>query len=819
MASKSVGLLTIAFGANTKGFDKAIKKAQRKMKKFGAGLKKVGKGMSVGLTAPLVAFAAVSIKAFDVQAKAEASLLTALKGRSDVQQRLIKQAQDLQKTTLFGDEETIAAQTMLATMGLSEEAILRLTPAIQDMAVAKRMGLVQAADLVAKSVGSSTNALSRYGITITGAVGSTERLDTAVGALTDQFQGQAETAAGVGAGALVQLQNQLGDISEEIGGMLMPTVLKIVTKIKDLAERFKNLSISQKENVIKWAAIFAAIGPVLLILGQLTIVLSAMIPVLAKTGKGWKKLTTFMKANPWILVATAVALVTTALISAHKQSKRLADTQIGVRNAIASANESVVEQKLSINGLVKEFNKENATLEDKEKVLKRLQLIAPEYYGHLTAAKITTRELNTATKKYIDTLLLKAKVQAAEQEIIRLSKEELKLQKLKGEAAKSQEKTYQNLSTSTHANTTAGVYWNAIISTQIGLHSNAAKKTQGYNKELAHTKENISSLATFIDKIKKENISLFEPEEEMVLPEFTGRGDGGAAEAAALKKKEDAQIASDVKLLAQHKLDLKTRQEITDEANQTDMDKAIAAVEEKYGALIQRLDVFGIDVTELTRLKEEELATIKKDGLAEVTDFLKTEDEKEIEAIEEKYANMIALAEKYNLDVLALEKKKQEEIDAVKEQEKTTYDLVQDKLADTLIQGAASLDEYVTNVKNAVREVIIAKIAEAISGALASAFTSLPFPFNLAAAPIAMLAAKALANKFLPSFAEGGIVSSPMMAMVGDSPHGPEVIAPIDKLKAMMGNNTQNIVVTGRLSGTDIFLSNRKTADNRKRGV
>ena len=134
--------------------------------------------MSAGLTAPLVAFAAVSIKNFDVQAKAEASLLTALKGRSDVQQRLIQQAKDLQKTTLFGDEETIAAQTMLATMGLSEEAILKLTPAIQDMAVAKKMGLVQAADLVAKSVGSSTNALSRYGITITGAVGSTERLDT-----------------------------------------------------------------------------------------------------------------------------------------------------------------------------------------------------------------------------------------------------------------------------------------------------------------------------------------------------------------------------------------------------------------------------------------------------------------------------------------------------------------------------------------------------------------------------------------------------------------------------------------------------------------
>lgn len=176
------------------------------MKKFGAGLKKTGKTLSMGLTAPLLAFAGASVRAFDIQAKAEAALLTALKGRVDVQQRLITQAQELQKITLFGDEETIAAQTMLATMGLEEDAILRLMPIIQDMAVAKRMQLVQAADLVAKSVGSSTNALSRYGITITGAVGSQERLNTAVDALSKAFEGQAEAAALVGAGSLVQLK-------------------------------------------------------------------------------------------------------------------------------------------------------------------------------------------------------------------------------------------------------------------------------------------------------------------------------------------------------------------------------------------------------------------------------------------------------------------------------------------------------------------------------------------------------------------------------------------------------------------------------------
>ena len=35
MANKSVGLLTIAFGADLRGFDRAMKQAQRKISKFG----------------------------------------------------------------------------------------------------------------------------------------------------------------------------------------------------------------------------------------------------------------------------------------------------------------------------------------------------------------------------------------------------------------------------------------------------------------------------------------------------------------------------------------------------------------------------------------------------------------------------------------------------------------------------------------------------------------------------------------------------------------------------------------------------------------
>jgi translation initiation factor 2 alpha subunit (eIF-2alpha) len=131
MASKAIGFLNFKFGADLKGFDRAMNKAQKRLRKFGNNVKKAGQTLSRNLTLPLLALGAASVRAFDQQAKAETKLLTALNGRVDVQQRLIEQAKKLQTLTLFGDEATIEAQSMLAMFGLNEEQIkmsLQLNP-------------------------------------------------------------------------------------------------------------------------------------------------------------------------------------------------------------------------------------------------------------------------------------------------------------------------------------------------------------------------------------------------------------------------------------------------------------------------------------------------------------------------------------------------------------------------------------------------------------------------------------------------------------------------------------------------------------------
>ncbi len=219
--NRKFGLL-VEMKSNIKQFQQGMSKAQGTLKKMTAQFGAMAKGMLAAFGIKAIAgFIKNIFNLYDVQNKAEAALLTALKGREDAQQRLIRQAQELQKATLYGDEETIQAQALLASMELEEEAIKRLTPLVQDLATMKGMKLAAAADLVAKSVGSSTNALSRYGIEITGAVGSSERLNSAVDALTIKFKGQAMAAAEAGSGGLQQLKMALDDVKETMGGVII----------------------------------------------------------------------------------------------------------------------------------------------------------------------------------------------------------------------------------------------------------------------------------------------------------------------------------------------------------------------------------------------------------------------------------------------------------------------------------------------------------------------------------------------------------------------------------------------------------------------
>ncbi len=202
------------------------KKAKKEIQGVSNGLRSMAKSAAAAAGAyfgarALLGAVNASIDAFKEQELSEKKLEAAL-GKTS--QALLNQASALQKVTMFGDEAIITAQALIGSFVRDEEAISLATEATLDLAAAKGMDLTAAADLVSKTLGSSTNALSRYGIEVTGAVGSTERLNSLTENIANVFGGQAAAQAETLTGAMVQLNNAFGDLQETLVTDFAPNI-------------------------------------------------------------------------------------------------------------------------------------------------------------------------------------------------------------------------------------------------------------------------------------------------------------------------------------------------------------------------------------------------------------------------------------------------------------------------------------------------------------------------------------------------------------------------------------------------------------------
>ena len=749
MASKAVGLLTFNFGANLDGFDRAMKKSQKKLKKFGNNVKKIGSSLTTNLTLPIAALGAVSVKAFNDQAVAEQKLLVALNGQVEVQSRLIQQAKELQKSTLFGDEQTIAAQSMLAMMGLTEEEIIKLIPLIQDFAAAKGMDLVTASDLVAKSMGSSTNALSRYGIEITGAVGSSERLDTAVSQLTDKFGGQAEAMSLVGAGPLIQMKNQLGDLTEQLGERLMPFIIKFVKGITNMMDKFDSLSSTQKDNIVKWGLVLAAIGPVLLIVGKAILIYGQFKIAIAAVNA-------FMLANPFVAVAAAVAVLVAGIYTLVKAFTFQVDVQKELKDLNHDAQKSVAADLVNIDLLTGAIESETTSLEEKKKALNELKSTYPGYYDQIDEATFSSDMLKQSTDRLKESLINVAKVTAYKDKLTEIQRKIIDLEE------------------TGNVDITTSVGVDLLTQSVAGPLAATVKVFDLVTGKVTDFKENvqenidtreITELTKLTDELTNKIAELNQTTETPIVLKVD-HGDGDA---------ED--IAPD------------------DDGDNGPSNRKVKSIEA---------------ITHATKELKLEL----KDYNMELATAIPLEEVFDIEPVN-KYREVFGffggeIADFFGTTLPELE---------------SGLESMVNKLGDNLAQGAETFEEFGKSVLGVLRDVIGGLISQGIAAAIANALKDSFLP--VWAIPVVAGAAAGLArtafNSLIPQFAEGGLVTGPTLGLIGEgagtNAGNPEVVAPLDKLKSMIGTGNQNIVVEGKLAGNDIFLSNARTKFNRNRTV
>ena len=196
-----------------------------------------------------------SLKFYDVQAKADAQLKSALKSTNEIAGRSFEQlseaADELQKKTLFGDEETQRGQALLLTFtNIRDEIFDRTTPALLDMATAMKTDVQSAGLQLGKALNDpikGISALGRAGIqfsdeqkglikTLVETNRTAEAQSLILDELEKQFGGSAEAAAKAGTGGLTQLQNKVNDIKEAFGLLIVSGLQRLTPFLNKAAD-------------------------------------------------------------------------------------------------------------------------------------------------------------------------------------------------------------------------------------------------------------------------------------------------------------------------------------------------------------------------------------------------------------------------------------------------------------------------------------------------------------------------------------------------------------------------------------------------------
>ena len=151
MAGKQ-SLLSIIMGLDSKRFESGLSRAQKRMRKFSAGLKRTGRAMTMGVTAPLAAIAASSFK---VAADFELAMkkVKAISGATGNDFKLLEtDAKKLGASTVFSASQVAELQLEMAKLGLSAQEIKNATKDTLSLAQAFGTELGPTAETVVKTL-------------------------------------------------------------------------------------------------------------------------------------------------------------------------------------------------------------------------------------------------------------------------------------------------------------------------------------------------------------------------------------------------------------------------------------------------------------------------------------------------------------------------------------------------------------------------------------------------------------------------------------------------------------------------------------------
>ena len=705
MANKAIGYLTFNFGANMAGFNKAMKKAQRSVKRFGKSMKNIGGSMTTNLTMPLVGLGAVAIKTF---ADFEQAMLKvkAISGATAEEFKMLEaDAKRLGSTTMFTASQVAELQLNLSKLGLTPQEINKSTESILALAQATDSDLGQAATVAAKT-------MNAFGL-------EAEDMTMIADVMADSFSSTAldmnkfETAMASVAPVAKQAGATLQETTATLG-VLVNNGVEASTAGTALRNIFLDLA---KEGMTFEDA-----------MSQINNATEPLAVSMEMFGKRGANVATILAQS-----GTEIKNLTADFVDSTGEAKAMADIMdSGVAGALRKLKSQAEGVAISLGEmLIPVFQKllnfiQNslATWSGLNENTKTIAVSIGLFVAALGPAISLMGSLTIAFSALISPIGLTVAAIASIVAAFAYVRENW-------EAFKER---LSDWSWWRNAIAEAVADLVEILGGPLAKALGLGDTIRDFKKE---SKEYEHEFTTFGEAIKNQAKDVAKSLGILNNPLGLGGGSGGGG--ATNNGGEDMQLLP------------------------------------RAGS--------GPD---MSKLPMGEIA-LGNTELEKTTTLLDT------------------LQEKFGLTK-----------DSMQEYAEAT--------GQSLSQGASSFAEYGEKVKNSIREVISGLISQGVAAAVSKAMASSPNPLLIpVVAGLASGLAKTAFNSLIPAFASGGIVSGPTVGLMGEYPGAgsgnPEVIAPLNKLKGMMGSGVQNVQVEGRISGNDIWLSNSKTNSQRNRAI
>jgi TP901 family phage tail tape measure protein len=150
-----------------------------------------------------------------------------------------------------------------------------------------------------------------------------------------------EVVAGTSAFQMKKAMAELKLVFQELGVIILPFLKDFVAEFQKLTARFKELSPEQKEQVVRFLAIAAAIGPVLIVVGKLITSVGAIIKGVVALGKAMM----FLTMNPIGLTILAIAALIAIGVAIWKNwdtiKEKASEVWTSVKDSITGAWEGI----------------------------------------------------------------------------------------------------------------------------------------------------------------------------------------------------------------------------------------------------------------------------------------------------------------------------------------------------------------------------------------------------------------------------------------------------------------------------------------------